>query len=426
MNNVNDIKENHLCYGCGTCSVICARQAITMEYDNIGRLLPVIDDEKCTDCGLCRSNCPGFDSKGIQMPDVGDKYVGHVENVYIGKATDTEIYRNSQSGGLVTATLKFLFETGRIDAAVMCRVDDAVEYTPKAVVVTSADELTRCQKSSYVPVDIVSALKQAEQYQAIAVVGTGCHIQGTKALQNFSRKYKDKIKYKLGLICDRTLCKTITDVLYGHHYSSQLKRIVWRDKSKDYKTARLVIKTSEGEEKELPRWKRFVLKEPFTNPRCRICFDKLNTQSDIVFGDPWGMSDVDWKNGMSVVITRTKPGAEIIHGLIQDGKANLTEAPLSEVITGQHIEKRKKDVSSALSYYQWKGWLLPNYAEELDVVRENTAINKLIDAFLHDAAMPKEDIIRKNKKFLLKTQMKSTIKRIMKLPLRVAYKIIKR
>ena len=69
---------------------------------------------------------------------------------------------------------------------------------------------------------------------------------------------------------------------------------------------------------------------------------------------------------------------------------------------------------------------MPNYAEELDVVRENTAINKLIDAFLHDVAMPKEDIIRKNKKFLLKTQMKSTIKRIMKLPLRVAYKIIKR
>ena len=55
-----------------------------MEYDNIGRLLPVIVDEKCTDCGLCRNNCPGLDSKGIQMPDAGDKYVGHVENVYIG------------------------------------------------------------------------------------------------------------------------------------------------------------------------------------------------------------------------------------------------------------------------------------------------------------------------------------------------------
>ena len=192
MNNINEIKASHLCYGCGTCNVVCGHQAITMQYDNIGRLLPIIDESKCTNCGLCYNHCPSLDLKRIQLPDTEDKYIGHVENVYIGKATDERIYKNSQSGGLVTATLKYLFESGKIDAAIMCRVEDAIEYTPRAVVITDPEDLYACQKSSYVPIDIVSAMKQVDQYQSIAVVGTGCHIQGIRALQNLIRNTRRK------------------------------------------------------------------------------------------------------------------------------------------------------------------------------------------------------------------------------------------
>ena len=113
MNNINEIKTSHLCYGCGTCNVVCGHHAITMQYDNIGRLLPMIDESKCTNCGLCYNYCPSIDLKGIQLPDTEDIYVGLVEKVYIGKATDERIYRNSQSGGLVTATVKYLFESGK-------------------------------------------------------------------------------------------------------------------------------------------------------------------------------------------------------------------------------------------------------------------------------------------------------------------------
>jgi len=417
MNNVNDIKKSHLCYGCGTCNVVCAHGAITMQYDNIGRLLPVIDNQKCTDCGLCRNICPSLDLKGIQLPDTKDKYIGHVENVYIGKATDERIYRSSQSGGLVTATIKFLFETGKIDAAIMCRVEDAIEYTPKAVVITSPDELYSCQKSSYVPIDIVSALKQATSYTSIAVVGTGCHIQGVKALQDSNKKYREKIKYKLGLICDRTLCKTVTNVLYSGRYKDEAKRIVWRDKSLNYKNARLMIQTAD-KKKEIPRWQRFVLKDPFTNPRCRICFDKLNTGADIVFGDPWGMKNVDWQEGMSVVISRTEKGVEVITNLLNGNIANLQEAPLNEVLTGQKIENRKVSVSSSLAYYQHKGWLMPSYSEHLFPSNENPKLTNLIDTFVCNSIMSKEKIIKKNSEYLRNIRIKSFIKSVLKSPFR--------
>lgn len=423
--NINAVKVSHLCYGCGTCNVVCGHQAITMRYDNIGRLLPIVDESKCTNCGLCYNHCPSLDSQGIQLPDTEDKYIGHIENVYIGKATNDRIYKNSQSGGLVTATLKYLFDSGKIDAAVLCRVEDAIEYTPKAVVITTADELFACQKSSYVPIDIVSAFKQTEQYNSIAVVGTGCHIQGVRALQNFNKKYKEKIKYTLGLICDRTLCKTATDVLYDGYFKNVSKRLIWRDKSLNYKKARILIKTEDNRTALVPTWKRHVLKDPFTNPRCRICFDKLNTGADIVFGDPWGMNNVDWKGGMSVVLSRTIAGAEIIADLMRQGSIELREAPLDEVIKGQHINKRKIEVSSALAYYQRKGWLVPSYTGALNPASESPQLNTLIDKFVDDSLQSKEVIITRNLKLLRNTGIKSSVYRILRTPISIIRRIIK-
>ena len=424
MNNINDIKASHLCYGCGTCNVVCAHDAISMQYDNIGRLLPVVSEEKCTDCGLCRHFCPSLDLKGIQLPETEDKYVGHVEKVYIGKANDERIFRNSQSGGLVTATIKYLFDSGKIDAAIMCRVEDSVEYTSKSVVITSPQELYSCQRSSYVPVDIVSAIKEAKQFKSIAVVGTGCHIQGVSGLQAFNKSYKERIKYTLGLICDRTLCKTCTDVLYGNNFKNQRKRIVWRDKSIDYAKARLMIQT-ENQKKEIPRWQRFALKDPFTNPRCRICFDKLNTHADMVFGDPWGMSNVDWKNGMSLVITRTDDGEIIISELLSANLAELQIAPIEEVITGQHIKKRKDHVSAALAYYKRKCWLLPSYAAQLGFSKENSKISNQIEKIVKDTSFTKERIVEINRCYLRRIYTKMIFKKILKFPFRVVNVLMK-
>ena len=42
------------CLGQGTCEAVCPFGAITMDANN----LPVVDDEKCTGCGVCVAACP--------------------------------------------------------------------------------------------------------------------------------------------------------------------------------------------------------------------------------------------------------------------------------------------------------------------------------------------------------------------------------
>ncbi len=45
---------NYACIGFGTCAVVCPFDAIHMDANS----LPVVDEAKCTACGLCVINCP--------------------------------------------------------------------------------------------------------------------------------------------------------------------------------------------------------------------------------------------------------------------------------------------------------------------------------------------------------------------------------
>lgn len=46
------------CYGCEGCVEVCPRAAITMEEDKEGFRYPVVNEEKCVDCGLCTKSYP--------------------------------------------------------------------------------------------------------------------------------------------------------------------------------------------------------------------------------------------------------------------------------------------------------------------------------------------------------------------------------
>ena len=417
--NIDIVKDSLLCFGCGTCNLVCNKGAIIMKYDNIGRLLPIINEDKCIRCGLCLKACPGIDNNGIQIPKTEDVYVGTIINTYVAKSKDEQIYRNAQSGGLVTATLKHLFEKRKIDAAIVCQVDAAIDYTPKAVIITSISQLANSQKSSYIPIDMISELKFCNDYHSIAFVGTGCHIQGVEAVRKFKASLGNKISYTLGLICDRTLCKTSADILLKGLFTGKKKKLIWRDKSINYANARILVTTEDGESIEIPRWKRFALKDPFTNPRCRICFDKLNTHADIVFGDPWGMSNVDWEGGMSVILTRTKNGDELISEMITNGEISYNHASLEEVINGQHIEDRKKTVSSAIKIYKKNKWEVPQYAEKLITDANINGLEKKISQFLKESKLSKDEIIDKNIKRLKVLQLKTHLLECLLFPIRL-------
>jgi hypothetical protein len=104
----------------------------------------------------------------------------------------------------------------------------------------------------------------------------------------------------------------------------------------------------------------------------------MNIHADIVFGDPWGMSNIDWKQGESLVITRTDSGEALITDLIKEKRVLLNETSFEEVRIGQHIESRKLQVTYCFEVYKKYGWCLPDYAPTLHVNGDGDAICSIV------------------------------------------------
>ncbi len=349
MKNIQLVSDSFLCSNCGACKSICPRGAITMRLSSMGRMYASVD-KNYIDCGLCTKVCPS-----LNLPLVEDSHIGCINSVFTGRATDEEIFRNAQSGGVCTAILKYLFEHHKIDCAVVCRMSFGEFPIVESVAIEDVSQLYLTQKSCYTPVDMLSQLRNVKDKESVALVGLPCQIQGLTHLQKASKFYQN-VKYKLGLICDRTLCEGIQDVFVTKAKQMGVKpfvfKIDWRRKAftangkfYSYENAPIVVYTK-FEEYVVSNIHRFLLKDFFTSPRCRVCGDKLNTSADIVLGDPWRMNNIDICYGESIIITRTTKGDELIQEMKQGRLLKLIRRGNTEVIHGQLINERKKSVAT--------------------------------------------------------------------------------
>lgn len=349
---IKPVVESAECCACGACNSICPHNAIEIRTTNIGRKYADIND-KCVDCGLCSKVCPVLNDESQDR--FADKYVGDIRNCYVGKSLDERIFNNAQSGGMCTLVLKYLFDNQKIDAAVVTCMDEGVTPVVYGRVITTAEQLYDSQKSCYTMVDVLSALKETRNYKSVAVVGLPCQMHALDLACKLGKRY-DNIKYRLGLVCDRTLCGLIQDVMLRlSNVDNEHVKIQWRNKNgsfKDqvfnYKNAPITISSNGQILAAISRENRLGLKDFFTPPCCRQCSDKLAKYADMVFGDPWGVPGIDSIKGESLVITRTDVGEKLIHECIENQYAELRVVSKNDVFRGQDIEKKKKQSEAEL------------------------------------------------------------------------------
>lgn len=400
-NSIIQVTDNQLCFGCGACQTSCAKEAISLSFSSTGRLLPHIDETLCNNCGVCLNVCPGIDIKKEIVNGSTDPFKGNIKGIYVGKSNNPTIYNNAQSGGITTEILTCLFEKGLIDAALVARMDFGDDLKGKAVIITNPEDLIACQKSIYTPINLLGNLKETFKYKRIVIVGLPCHLQGIIKLKNLFPKKYAHILYLIGLICDRTLSQGVVDVILENEKTiTPPYKIHYRDKhSPNYKRANMLISSENGERKTIQSSLRHSLKQYFTPPRCKICFDKMNTQADIVLGDPWGMKNIDWENGESLVITRTQEGNKLIESLIADERISLVHAKWEDVYVGQGIEQRKKSIFTNLKKYESLNLKPPFYIDLLKpYLLEETDTKSVqsneIDRYLYFESISRKKIIR--------------------------------
>ena len=381
-NNVNYVAENAVCTGCGACSGICPVKAIQMKRNAGGFLYAEVNDKACISCARCLNTC-------VQIPgnlneEKENAFQGNIIKGYIGYASDDKIRLIGQSGGVITALLKYLLEKQKIDGAIVTSFNSK-EKMPEATYLNNAEQLHMSAGSYYVQSPTAEKAILAND-KRVAMVGVGCQIESIyKAYKN--RLITNYPEYSLGLICaGQQSSKEINELLRmaGVDNKENIKGFRFRDKRAGGWPGNVAINT-ENKKYVLNKNKRIEIKPAFESFACLACYNQMNYYADIVFGDPWGV-ERDIK-GKTVFLTRTEKGEKLIEEAVKEGYINVKEVSISGILEGQTIEKRLIPQFYAVQrIFQENKWLYPyckNNGQQGQMVDKDTY--KKLEKKLKDA-----------------------------------------
>jgi len=367
-NTVASVASHYLCNSCGACATVCPVDAISYRESIGGYLFPQINRDKCIECGMCLEVCPGIHfGKSLSAMFPSDPFIGPLRECLVGRAMDADIYRSSQSGGVVTALLLHALRQGIIQGAIVVTSIPSQPPRFEPIIAITEQQIKLAQGSKYVPIPILKVLKEVEQQElTVALVGLPCHIHGLFNLFDIKPKLKKLVPLKIGLICDRTMTLASVDYLVKRSSLAQEPcELRFRDKREGGWPGSVKISAVSGRAVVFPDTVRKNIKDYFTPARCRLCFDKLNVFADLTVGDPWGIASADKLNGESIVIVRTSVGEELLKDALSHGAILARPVQCDEVVKGQRIDQRRRDWKGYCKAWRSFGYELPNYYEKV-------------------------------------------------------------
>lgn len=136
-NNSIDILKKIECTGCSVCKKICPHNAIEMIETKEGFHYPLIDENKCTNCGLCVKKCHALN----------DNFkTNFKQEIYDIRAND-DIRMKSSSGGMFTILANYVLENnGYVCGASFTKDWFGVEH----IIINDKKDLYKLRGSKYI------------------------------------------------------------------------------------------------------------------------------------------------------------------------------------------------------------------------------------------------------------------------------------
>ncbi len=312
FNLVQEVQKPGLCHRCGGCVAFCtAVNYGALELDEDGK--PRYSDmDKCIECGLCYLICPEIDElDGETKKRTGwSAPIGRVMETSVARAVDSEIRKMATDGGVVTALLLHLFDTGHIDGAIVTRQTGRFQREP--ILASTRDEIIESagffsDTSHGMPgfSDEYMAHRAIEQFsplmrkglRRVALVGTPCQIHTFRRMETIGVMPSDSISMTLGLFCSGNF-------IFGEEQRKKLAGIgnfKWDDVEKINIKDKFLVSLKDGDTRAIDMENLDFMKRY----ACRFCDDYSSQYADISFG---GIGAPD---GWTTVITRTPKGRAV-------------------------------------------------------------------------------------------------------------------
>lgn len=360
-----------LCSQCGTCAGTCPTNAIEMERDINGNYFPLINKTLCTDCNTCIESCPGFsiDFKLLNMsifnksPD--DNLLGNYMGCYAGYTTDNEVLKNASSGGIISSLLIYALEKGIINGAVVTKLSEKDSLRPEIIIARSKEEILSAAQSKYIPVPVNVAIREIlRENGKFAVVGLPCHIHGMRKAEQLNVKLKDKVVLRIGLICGHTdnIQATYLHLRRKGIPIDELERIEYRAGNWPGEVcAKLKNGTIKSVEFRKSDFKHLHTCGFFMPLHCTVCSDATNELADISVGDAWLPEFEKLDHGISVIISRTQEGDNILKDIAREGRIKLMDLDPIKIKQSQlyQLSFKKKSIVARMSILRLIGKDIP-------------------------------------------------------------------
>ena len=216
FNLIQEVHKPGRCHRCGGCVTFCnAVNYGALELDDDGKPR-YAEIEKCIECGLCYSICPEIDEleEMTRQRAAWSAPMGRVIETTIARALDPAIRSGATDGGVVTALLLHLLETGRIDGAIVTR--PAGPFQRRPCLATSVEEIRNAAGFYFDTSHGMKHLSDAyltyssiEEFapmvrkglNRVALVGMPCQIKAFRRMEALDIVPSDAVKFCFGLLC---------------------------------------------------------------------------------------------------------------------------------------------------------------------------------------------------------------------------------
>lgn len=307
-------KNKAKCCGCQACFNGCPKKAISMIEDNKGFKYPIVDKNKCINCGLCKKVCP------VLKDDTNTNNI----KVYACINKDKNKRERSSSGGIFTLLAQEILKDG--GAVIGAAFDENFEV--RHICVQDDKDLQKIYKSKYVQSDIntmyVKAKDMLEKNRKVLFTGTPCQIEGLYSF--LGREYENL--YTHDFICHGVPSPKVWKKYKKYiekKSGKQIKSIDFRNKTYGWKKYYLKFTFDDSTYEDninFDPYLKLFLNDIILRDSCYKCkFKKINRKSDVTLADFWGVEKVlpnlfDNK-GISTVIINTEKGRQLFNNILE-------------------------------------------------------------------------------------------------------------
>lgn len=303
------ITDKSSCCGCSACQAICPHDAIVMLPDGMGFQYPVVNLERCVDCGLCEKVCDF--TKDCKVESTRPEM-----NVYAARHKDMHTLSRSQSGGAFTAISDVVLKAGGVVYGAAFDQDLSVRHS-KAV---TAEERNLFCGSKYIQSRMEdtfrSVLIDLKSGRQVLFSGTPCQVAGLKSY--VPERYMGSIVF-LDLVCHGVPSPAVwKSYLKDMERHGTIIGACFRDKSlMGWKGHKESFAYSNGSTRTGETFRVLFHKNIMLRPSCGSCnYDINNRYSDLSIADFWGIDAIcpqmDGNAGTSMIVVHTEKGRKLL------------------------------------------------------------------------------------------------------------------